>query len=118
MFCFLLELFWKKNGEYRSMRKETRRKETCRLTSGGMSVVDLRGLEPLTFCMPCRRAPSCATGPYELHLSGHPACAEITGLDSVTHACVWRKGEPGTRLATATAHSVNMRTWLKARTIA
>src|SRR5579864_8761429 len=26
-------------------------------------MVDLRGLEPLTFCMPCRRAPSCATGP-------------------------------------------------------
>ena len=27
-------------------------------------LVDLRGFEPLTFCMPCRRAPSCATGPY------------------------------------------------------
>ena len=27
------------------------------------SMVDLAGLEPATFCMPCRRAPTCATSP-------------------------------------------------------
>lgn len=26
-------------------------------------VVELRGLEPLTFCMPCRRATNCAIAP-------------------------------------------------------
>ena len=26
-------------------------------------MVDLAGLEPATFCMPCRRAPNCATSP-------------------------------------------------------
>ena len=32
---------------------------------GSLSVlVELRGLEPLTPCMPCRCATSCATAPY------------------------------------------------------
>jgi hypothetical protein len=26
-------------------------------------IVELRGLEPLTFCMPCRRATNCAIAP-------------------------------------------------------
>ncbi len=26
--------------------------------------VELRGFEPLTFCMPCRRATNCAIAPY------------------------------------------------------
>src|SRR3712207_6305362 len=30
---------------------------------GASSLVDLRGFEPLTPCMPCRCATSCATGP-------------------------------------------------------
>ena len=35
-------------------------------TAGLQSLVDLRGFEPLTFSMPLRRAPNCATGPYNI----------------------------------------------------
>jgi hypothetical protein len=33
-----------------------------------ITFVDLRRLEPLTPCMPCRCATSCATGPFGLAL--------------------------------------------------
>ena len=35
-------------------------------SSSTSSIVDLRGLEPLTPCMPCRCATSCATGPFSV----------------------------------------------------
>ena len=37
--------------------------------TGIRKIVELRGFEPLTFCMPCRRATSCAIAP-QLHPSG------------------------------------------------
>ena len=36
----------------------------------GWRTVDLRGLEPLTPCMPCRCATSCATGPWRRPVTG------------------------------------------------
>ena len=36
-------------------------------------MVDLRGLEPLTPCMPCRCATSCATGPWSPFAATTPA---------------------------------------------
>ncbi len=60
--------------------------------------VDLRGFEPLTFCMPCRRAPSCATGPYapttvaaspsivSHTLNGCKTCPRFLPLDTATRA--------------------------------
>ena len=31
-----------------------------------LNLVELRGIEPLTSCMPCKRAPSCATAPQSI----------------------------------------------------
>jgi hypothetical protein len=48
----------------RAIRKgPVRAKE--RLTRGQTFLVELRGLEPLTPCMPCRCATSCATAPHD-----------------------------------------------------
>ncbi len=41
----------------------TPRSQRCALRPGRFSRVELRGLEPLTLCMPCRCATSCATAP-------------------------------------------------------
>ena len=38
-----------------------------RVTDVQLNCMDLRGFEPLTFSMPLRRAPNCATGPHNGH---------------------------------------------------
>ena len=48
------------------------RRQRCALSPGCVSRVELRGLEPLTLCMPCRCATSCATAPV-LPEGGSPA---------------------------------------------
>src|SRR5688572_26445883 len=67
-------------------------------------VVELRGLEPLTPCMPCRCATSCATAPYidpRLVFPGsnlnsvmhNPAGCEIEGPQLSRRRC-WRDIPP------------------------
>jgi hypothetical protein len=43
-------------------------------------VVELRGFEPLTFSMPLRRAPNCATAPQALQSARKTAhCSTVSG---------------------------------------
>jgi hypothetical protein len=77
----------RKNPNKKRPSPESGRKTLCALaryhpmlmsSHAREKLVDLRGLEPLTFCMPCRRAPSCATGP-RMRIA-HPLCDAVTGV--------------------------------------
>ncbi len=61
--------------------------------TAGLSMVDLRGLEPLTPCMPCRCATSCATDPL-----GVASCSRFPG--GTIEAYTMRT--PGNEIVTAT----------------
>ncbi len=47
--------------------------------------MELKGFEPLTFCMPCRRAPNCATAPIGIlpawlaQAGGYPIVKSLAG---------------------------------------
>ena len=43
---------------------------TLALDKRSKNAVELRGFEPLTFCMPCRRATSCAIAPHARRWKG------------------------------------------------
>src|SRR5215471_4145481 len=49
-----------------------------------MTLVDLRGFEPLTSSMPWRRAPSYATGPYMLLSSWRGLSGDLHSLYAIT----------------------------------
>jgi hypothetical protein len=59
--------------------------------------VELRGFEPLTFCMPCRRATSCAIAPQPTtgySVLEHPARWNAVSIP-VPRACVVRERDAG-----------------------
>jgi hypothetical protein len=54
------------------------------------NAVELRGFEPLTFCMPCRRATSCAIAPQPTDVTpvdGRPAMWNVVSIQG-PRACV------------------------------
>ena len=55
-------------------------------------LVDLRGLEPLTPCMPCRCATSCATGPdrFPLRRDNSISLQHVPGLFEPSPPRAWR----------------------------
>ncbi len=52
------------------------------IVSHTVSMVEVRGFEPLTFCMPCRRATNCAIPPYSLVHPAVSACFPGRGNSS------------------------------------
>jgi L-aminopeptidase/D-esterase-like protein len=67
--------------------------------------VELRGFEPLTFCMPCRRATSCAIAPQPTTgclVPKQPARWNAVSIP-VPSACVARERD-GSRIATRSGH--------------